>query len=154
MDSDREEKNEEPERWVDGYWGGLRKASMAGRQVQCVMSWVRGIDVMRPLEAFGPRAEDWEDRRHGQEWKLDVWIVSGSQIGLGNEDKSRTDLYLKTLARVGPSSEKSGKREEETVNGMDLATWMTSTDHVQQCSSPSTMHWAAPLTTYFLGTFS
>jgi len=23
------EKHEEPERWVDGYWGGLRKASMA-----------------------------------------------------------------------------------------------------------------------------
>jgi len=32
------------------------------------------------LEAFGPRAEDREDRRHG----LEVWIVSGSQIGLSS----------------------------------------------------------------------
>ena len=70
------------------------------------MSWVRGIEDMRLLEAFGPRAEDGEDRRHGQEWKLEVW----SQIGLGNEDKSRTDLYLKTLARAGPTSWANGAR--------------------------------------------
>jgi len=42
------------------------------------MSWVRGIDVIRLLEAFGPWAEDGEDRRHGME----VWTVSESQIGL------------------------------------------------------------------------
>jgi len=51
------------------------------------MSWVRGLDGMRLLEAFGPRAEDAEDRKHGQEWKLEVWTVSESQIELGNEDK-------------------------------------------------------------------
>jgi len=74
------------------------------------------IDVMRLLEAFGPRAEDAEDRKHGQEWKLEVW----SQIGLGNEDKSRTDLYLKKLARAGLGSEKLGKwcQEKRTENGM------------------------------------
>jgi len=52
------------------------------------------------LKVFGPQAEDGEDRRHGRDWKLEVWTVSGSQIGLGNEDKSRNDLYLKKLARV------------------------------------------------------
>ena len=35
-----------------------------------------------------PRAEDGEDRRDG----LKVWTVSGSQIRLSNEDKSKTDL--------------------------------------------------------------
>jgi len=30
----------------------------------------------------------------------EVWIVSRSKIRLGNEDKSRTDLYLKTLTRA------------------------------------------------------
>ena len=33
-----------------------------------------GTDVMRLLEAFGQWAEDGEDRRHGRDWKLDVWI--------------------------------------------------------------------------------
>jgi len=65
---------------------------------------------MRLLEAFGPRAEDGEDAG-GRDW-----TVSGSQIGLGNEDKSRNHLYLKTLARVyiGPGSEKLGKLCQET----------------------------------------
>jgi len=53
-----------------------------------------------------------------QAWPgVEVWTISGSQIGLGNEDKSRTDLYLKMLARAGPSGDKLGKREE-TENGM------------------------------------
>ena len=93
-----------------------------GKQVQFVMSWVRGIDVMR-LQRYAEGI--WATgRRWGRIADTD-WAVSGGQIGLSNEDKSKTDLYLKTLARVGPSSEiyeKSGKREEETVNGMDLAT--------------------------------
>ena len=53
--------------WVDIEEGLERRRQRAGRQIQWVMSWVRGIDVMRLLEAFGPQAEDGEDRRHGME---------------------------------------------------------------------------------------
>ena len=46
----------------------------------------------------------------------EVWIVSGGQIGLGNENESRTDLYLKTLTRAVTcrGKEKSQRRMEWT----------------------------------------
>jgi len=75
-----------------------------GRQVQCVMSWVRSCASGDMLEAFGPRAEDGEDRRHG----LEVWTVSGSQIRLSNEDKSKTDLCLKKLSKLFLSKNQIG----------------------------------------------
>jgi len=80
------------------------------------MSWVQGLDVMRLQRYVGgiwATGRSW-GRSQARPGLVEVWTVSGSQIGLGNEDKSRTDLYLEKLARyVGPSSEKSGKREED-----------------------------------------
>ena len=94
---------------------GLKR--QMGRQVQFVMSRVQGIDVMR-LQRY---AKDiWATgRRWGRSQARpgrEVWIVSGSQIRLGNEDKSRTDLYLKILARAVTSrgKEKNQRRMDWT----------------------------------------
>ena len=80
--------------------GGLRKALMANGQAGSVCDQLgTDSDVMRLLEAFGPRAEDGEDRRHGQDWK------SGQYQGV------RSDLA--TRIRVGLP----GEEETEKLNG-------------------------------------
>jgi len=56
--------------WMDIEEGLERCRWRMGRQVQCVMSWVRGIDVMRLqryAEGIWATGRRGEDRRHGLE---------------------------------------------------------------------------------------
>ena len=55
------EKHEEPERWVDGYWGGLRKVSMTNGQAGSVCDEL-GARVRR----HAPPAIRWRHLGHGQ----------------------------------------------------------------------------------------
>jgi len=106
------------------------------------MSWVQGMDVMR-LQRYAEGITIWATgRRWGRSQARlgrEVWIVSGGQIGLGNEDESRTDLYLKILARAVTCRGKEKRRGDNGLGHVHDVNRLRSLETAMD-SSPSIMH--------------